>query len=126
MTENNSPDRQPSNDETPEFGVNVMPTVRITSAHLQTLLSHFRNGNDEPLVFGDQDIPEAVVIPFDAFRRLVKYDTEASDKDEQEFQEELTRRIASPDEESISLDELAERLGEPARSILRRTRDDDR
>ena len=38
--------------------------------HLPALLKRFRAGESQPLIFGDGGEPEAVVVPWDEWRRL--------------------------------------------------------
>ncbi|MFF4409494.1 hypothetical protein [Streptomyces sp. NPDC001404] len=98
----------------PKFSVNVAPTSQVTHKHLSALLSLYRRGEVEPLVFGDNNTPEAVIIPFAAFVRLMKYDHANHVHEEAAFQAELSRRIQesdASDEAGMTIEELAESLG---------------
>src|SRR5699024_12661168 len=88
MTQNEKPDTQ-----LPTFSVNVSPTSKITSAHLRTLLEQFRQGSIEPLILGEDNQPEAAIIPFSAFVRLMRHDHASHVEAEHAFQGELSRRI---------------------------------
>ena len=92
MTQNEKPDTQ-----LPTFSVNVAPTSKITSAHLRTLLEQFRQGSIEPLILGDDNQPEAAIIPFSAFVRLMRHDHASHVEAEHAFQGELSRRIQDSD-----------------------------
>lgn len=63
----------------------------------EALLEKFRNGKTDPLVFGDDDEPEAVVIPFAAFLRLMRRDHADHVRAEDAFQAELSRRVEASD-----------------------------
>jgi hypothetical protein len=98
----------------PKFPVNVAPTSKITSGHLSSLLRRFRSGDVEPLVFGDDNTPEAVVIPFAAFVRLMKSDHAAHIHEEAAFQGDLSRRIQDSGDASgaaMTVGEFAGSLG---------------
>ncbi|WP_329142736.1 hypothetical protein OIU91_03945 [Streptomyces sp. NBC_01456] len=98
----------------PKFSVNVAPTNQVTHKHLSALLSRYRRGEVEPLVFGDNNNPEAAIIPFAALVRLMKYDHANHVHEETAFQAELSRRIQesdASDEASMTIEELAESLG---------------
>lgn len=123
----------------PTFEVNVSPTHKITADHLNALLTRFRRGQIEPLIFGDRHRPEAAIIPFSAFMQLIRQDHKAVQADEQAFQDELSRRIETLDrarshgEEAglrIDSDEdlyrWAEGLGETGRSWAEAQRAADR
>ncbi|MFJ7281069.1 hypothetical protein [Kitasatospora sp. NPDC098663] len=98
----------------PKFSVNVVPAGKLGREDLATILKTFRRGQITPLIFGDNNRPEAVIIPFAAFVRLMKYDHAAHVRAEGAFQEELSRRIQESDtsnEAGMSVEELAESLG---------------
>lgn len=119
MTDNNNF----SAADLPKFSVNVASTQRITAADLSALLERFRAGDAEPLVFGDGNVPEAAVIPFADLVGLLKRDR----AEDHAFQSELARRIQeanASDEPGLTLEELGDELGEPARSMIKRVRDD--
>lgn len=102
---------------------NVIPTEEITNADLSTMLRRFRADEPEPLIFGDDGEPEAAIIPFFVFRRFLDYEDQAAHAD----QTELTRRVRaaeSSNDPGIDLDQLVDEIGEPARSALRKHRDD--
>ncbi|WP_247040328.1 hypothetical protein [Arthrobacter rhizosphaerae] len=127
MTDDNAATDQPDT-TLPKFSVNVAPTEGITAAHLSSLIERYRDGETEPLVFGDDNVPEAAIIPFAAFVRLLKRDHADAVREEHAFQSELLHRIQDADasrDPGITLDELGDELGEPARSMLRKARDDD-
>lgn len=108
----------------PKFSVNVAPTQRITAADLSALLERFRAGDAEPLIFGDGNVPEAAVIPFADLVGMLRRDR----AEDHAFQSELARRVQeadASDEPGITLEELGDELGEPARSMLRRKLDDE-
>lgn len=126
MTDDNATTAQPDT-TLPKFSVNVAPTERITAAHLSALIERYRAGETEPLVFGDDNVPEAAIIPFAAFVRLLKRDHADSVREEHAFQSELSRRIHEADaseDPGMTLDELGDELGEPARSMIRKAVDD--
>ena len=60
--------------ELPKFSVNVVPTDQLRREDLGTMLNLYRRGEITPLIFGDGNKPEAAIIPFAAFVRLMKYD----------------------------------------------------
>lgn len=127
MTDDNSTTAQPDVN-LPKFSVNVAPTDRITSTHLSALIERYRAGETEPLVFGDDNVPEAAIIPFAAFVRLLKRDHADSVREEHAFQSELSRRIQESDtseDPGMTLEELGDELGEPARSMFRKALKDD-
>ncbi|MFD8609403.1 hypothetical protein [Streptomyces sp. NPDC059631] len=99
----------------PKFAVNVVPTDHLRRENLATLLNVYRRGEITPLIFGDDNKPEAAIIPFAAFVRLMKYDHTAHVRAEGTFQAELSRRIqesGASGEEGMTVEELAESLGE--------------
>ena len=98
----------------PKFSVNVVPTDQLTYEDLGTMLNLYRRGEITPLIFGDGNKPEAAIIPFAAFVRLMKYDHAAYAHTEAAFQAELSRRIQesdASDEAGMTIEELAESLG---------------
>lgn len=87
----------------PKFSVNVVPTHRITAAHLGGLLERFRAGEAEPLIFGDANVPEAAVIPFADLVGMLKRDR----AEDHAFQSKLARRVReadASDEPGMTLD----------------------
>ncbi|MCM2392687.1 hypothetical protein [Streptomyces albipurpureus] len=115
MTHNsNAHDNGTPDADLPKFSVNVVPASKLGREDLATILNTFRRGQITPLIFGDNNRPEAVIIPFAAFVRLMKYDHTAHVRDEGAFQAELSRRIQESDtsgEAGMSVEELAESLG---------------
>ncbi|MEV7867544.1 hypothetical protein AB0P17_15890 [Streptomyces sp. NPDC088124] len=115
MTHNsNSHDNGTPDAELPRFSVNVVPTNQLRREDLATMLNLYRRGEITPLIFGDNNRPEAVIIPFAAFVRLMKYDHTAHVRAEGAFQAELSRRIQESDtsgEAGMTVEELAESLG---------------
>ncbi|MDQ1031403.1 hypothetical protein QF035_008985 [Streptomyces umbrinus] len=116
MTHNsNAHDNHTPDAELPKFSVNVVPTDRLRREDLRTTLNLYRRGEITPLIFGDDNKPEAAIIPFAAFVRLMKYDHAAHVHAEAPFQAELSRRIQQSDasgEAGMTIEELAESLGE--------------
>ncbi|MGI8306963.1 hypothetical protein [Saccharopolyspora hattusasensis] len=94
MTDNHE---TPLNVDLPKFSVNVVPTNQIKRDDLETLLVLFRRGAVEPLVFGDDNKPEAAIIPFAAFVRLMRHDHATHVRDEAAFRGELSRRVRESD-----------------------------
>ncbi|MFB6620437.1 hypothetical protein ACFCV9_40495 [Streptomyces sp. NPDC056367] len=100
--------------ELPKFSVNVVPTDQLRHEELATVLNLYRRGQITPLIFGDGNKPEAAIIPFAAFVRLMKYDHAAHVHAEADFQAELSHRIQESDpsgEAGMTVEELAESLG---------------
>jgi hypothetical protein len=110
-------------DALPKFSVNVVPTSQIRNSDLVSLLEVYRSGGTEPLIFGDDNKPEAAVIPFSAFVRLMKYDHAGHVRKENTFRDELSRRVqdagarsaAGEAEEEVTVEQLAEDLGQVGR-----------
>lgn len=76
--------------------------------HLADLLERFRSGQADPLVFGDAGQPEAVVVPWDEWRRLAAL---AADHDGFNHAYETAReRLADP-EPSVPLEDVAAEIG---------------
>lgn len=116
-----------SESELPTFSVNVTPAAQIRGRDLRTMLDRFRRGETEPLIFGDDNKPEAAVIPFAAFVRLLRHDHAEHIQSEAAFHDEVAQRLQDADAdqgESITLEQLADSLGEPAASILRKSQTD--
>lgn len=59
---------------------NVLTPAQLTE-NLPGLLGLFRDGETRPVHFGERGQPEATVIPYAQFLRLVKYDTQAAAAD---------------------------------------------
>ena len=110
-------------DALPKFSVNVVPTSQIRNADLVSLLELYRRGGFDPLIFGDGNKPEAAVIPFSAFVRLMKYDHADHVREETIFQGELSRRVrdasargaAGESDAEVTVEQLAEDLGQVGR-----------
>lgn len=88
--------------------IHVLP-IRKVAAILEKVVSHFRSGTVEPVVIGD-NAPEAVIIPFAEFMRLVEHDTRAHHAEES-FQHELSQRVhtsplVSGDQEQTGFDSV--------------------
>lgn len=78
--------------------------------NLPRMLGRFRDGQPEPLFFGDEGKPEAVVISFDEWERL---DALAEEANQTERARESTRQrltSASPDQ-YVPVDDLAAEFG---------------
>ncbi|MEU7313074.1 hypothetical protein [Streptomyces sp. NPDC007083] len=102
MTDNNDPigsnTGQPDADTTlPKFPVNVVPIGSLQNQHIRAALDRYRVGDNDPLIIGDGDTPEAVLIPFAAFVRLMKHDHATYVRAEDAFQAGLSRRIEDSD-----------------------------
>lgn len=100
--------------ETPQdrpSGDRVLVIDPATAAHnLPRMLERFRDGQSEPLIFGDDGRPEGVVIPFDHWERLeaLAEDAEIAERARETTSERLT--TATPDE-YVPVDDLAEEFG---------------
>ncbi|MFJ9900591.1 hypothetical protein ACIQPR_45420 [Streptomyces sp. NPDC091280] len=117
--DNHAPDT-----ELPKFSVNVVPTNQLKCEDLRTMLNLYRRGQITPLIFGDDNKPEAAVIPFAALVRLMKYDHA---HEENAFRTELSRRIQASDASSdpgMTLEDLGDELGGPAQAMIRKVLDD--
>ncbi|QNE22573.1 hypothetical protein F1D05_37610 [Kribbella qitaiheensis] len=92
-------------------GERLLVIDTATAAHnLPRMLGRFREGQSEPLFFGDDGKPEGVVISFDQWERL---DALAEEADQTERAREVARQriaTAQPDE-YVPVDELAEEFG---------------
>ncbi|MFJ1954481.1 hypothetical protein ACIOGT_25005 [Streptomyces microflavus] len=115
MTHNsNAHDNSTPDSELPKLSVNVVPADQIGREHLDTVLNLYRRGETKPLIFGSDNKPEAAIIPFAAFVRLVKCDHAAGVRAEAAFQDKLSRRLQEPGtsgEPGVTIEELAESLG---------------
>lgn len=121
--DNHTPDA-----ELPKFSVNVVPANQLKCEDLRTMLNLYRRGEITPLIFGDDNKPEAAVIPFAALVRLMKYDHAAHAREENAFQAELSRRIQASDasgDPGMTLEELGDELGGPAQAMIRKVLGDD-
>lgn len=99
-----------------------IPSDQVSPISLSTLLADFRQGSTTPLFLGDGDVPEAAIIPFSSFARLILYDCEEADREEREFQEEVARRDRASDDTGaldMTLEDYVDSRDEPTRSRLR-------
>jgi hypothetical protein len=83
-------------------------TTSEASNNLPGILHLFREGQSEPLIFGDAGQPEGVVIPFEVWRALV-----AAATDEEGFDSSysiLRHRLANP-QPSVPLEDVEAELG---------------
>jgi hypothetical protein len=84
-------------------------STAAASQNLAKLLSLFRSGAPEPLIFGDAGQPEGVVIPFEVWRALVEAST-----DEEGFDSsysEVRHRLKNQAGPSIPIEEVAAEFG---------------
>lgn len=86
--------------------------------HLETILKLFRAGNPEPMIFGAEGKPEAVVIPYEQFLRLVDYDTRATRDDQEELLRRKQELDANP-EAGLDFDEFVDTLSPELRALVR-------
>lgn len=99
--------------ETPQdrpSGDRVLVIDTATAAHnLPRMLERFRDGENEPLIFGDEGRPEGVVLSFEQWERL---EALAEDAEQSERARETTRRrLATPADEYTPVDDLAAEFG---------------
>ncbi|WP_031192148.1 hypothetical protein [Streptomyces peucetius] len=129
MTHNdNAHDSSTPGADLPKFSVNVVPTDQLRREDLGSMLKLYRGGEITPLIFGDGNKPEAAIIPFAAFVRLMKYDHAAHVRQEAASQAELSRRVRESDasgEPGMTLEELGDELVGPAQAMIRRVLNDD-
>src|SRR5689334_17980394 len=87
---------------------NVIDTA--TAAHnLPRMQQRFRDGQAEPLIFGDGGRPEGVVVPFDRWEQLEEL---AADVEQAaEIRDTMQRRLSTPAEDYVSADDLADEFG---------------
>ncbi|MGW1345293.1 hypothetical protein ACWCOV_29895 [Kribbella sp. NPDC002412] len=85
----------------------VHPTSEA-SEQLPSLLNLFRSGRPEPLIFGDAGQPEAVVVPWDVWRRL---DALAADENGFDHAYEKARQNLADPRPSVPLEEAAAEIG---------------
>jgi hypothetical protein len=78
------------------------------SKHLSGLLDLFRGGSSEPLIFGDNGQPEAVVVPWDVWRRLAEL---AEEEEGFEHIYDLARERLKDDRPSVPIEDLEAELG---------------
>lgn len=103
MSEHSSPRR-------PHLQVNVIPTAEAAK-NLTTALRLFRADQHEPLVFGDDNKPEAAIIPFADLMHFLALKQDA-DEAEERFQGELHRRVESGARlQAQSVEDFARSLG---------------
>jgi hypothetical protein len=82
-----------------------------TAAHnIPTMLDRFRNGDTEPLIFGDSGEPEGVVISWAEWSRLqaLRADANGFDHVYDVTRQRITDEHAEP---SVALEEVAEEIG---------------
>ena len=82
----------------------------VAAAHLADMLVRFREGEPEPMIFGDAGQPEGVVVSWDAWRRLIALaaDEEGFDHTYQIARERLADKNAGP---SVPFEDVAAELG---------------
>lgn len=103
-----------------KFSVNVI-SVRKAREHLSTMLTRFRSGSTDPLIFGEGGKPEAVIIAFEDYKRYLKYEA-AADAQENGFQNLVAGRLASEKSEPAGdLNAFAATLGEAGRKWVEDT-----
>jgi hypothetical protein len=93
----------------PDGGSVWVLSTSEASKNLANLLTLFRSGEAEPLIFGDAGQPEGVVIPFEVWRALV-----ATATDEEGFDSSysvLRHRLKNQEGPSVPLEEVAAELG---------------
>ncbi|MEV5963758.1 hypothetical protein AB0L70_18460 [Kribbella sp. NPDC051952] len=99
-------------DETPHLlpdGERVwVVSPSAASKNLPGLLNLFRSGQTEPLILGDAGQPEAVVVPWDVWRRL---DALAADEDGFDHAYDTVRERLDNPQPSIPLEEAAAQIG---------------
>jgi PHD/YefM family antitoxin component YafN of YafNO toxin-antitoxin module len=80
-----------------------------TAAHnLATMLERFRNGDSEPLIFGDSGAPEGVVISWQEWTRL---EALRADADGFEHAYEVTRQRLADPRPSVPYEDVAKEFG---------------
>lgn len=109
----------------PKFEVNVIDPAKVNAPELSAMIASFEAGSDEPLVLGAGNTPQAALIPFRDFVRLLRHDHRARvlahDYDEQSFVAEIAARVRASEHgqhEEIDLQQLGDQLGEPAASMI--------
>ncbi|GAA1576797.1 hypothetical protein GCM10009789_32910 [Kribbella sancticallisti] len=82
----------------------------VAAAHLADMLVRFREGEQEPLIFGHAGQPEGVVISWDQWRRLmaIAAGEEGFDQTYQIARERLADKNAGP---SVPFEDVAAELG---------------
>lgn len=93
----------------PEGGTVWVLSTSEASKNLVGLLSLFRSGAAEPLIFGDAGQPEAAVIPFEVWRALAEAAT-----DEEGFDSSYSvvrHRLKNPGGPSVPLEDVEAELG---------------
>ncbi|GAA1558452.1 hypothetical protein [Kribbella lupini] len=84
-------------------------STAAASQNLAQLLSLFRSGSTDPLIFGDAGQPEGVVIPFEVWRALIE--TSTDDEGFDSSYSVLRHRLKNPGGPSIPLEDVAAELG---------------
>jgi PHD/YefM family antitoxin component YafN of YafNO toxin-antitoxin module len=82
----------------------------VAATHLTDMLTRFREGQQEPLIFGDGGQPEGVVISWEDWRRLMALAADEAGFDHvyQTARERLADNNAGP---SIPFEDVAAELG---------------
>lgn len=84
-------------------------STSVASKNLSKLLTMFRSGKAEPLIFGDAGQPEGVVIPFEVWRALVET---ATDEEGFDSSYSLVRhRLKNREGPSVPIEEVAAEFG---------------
>jgi hypothetical protein len=89
--------------------------TREAAKHLPNLLTLFRSGETEPLIFGDAGQPEGVVIPFEVWRALVET---ATDEEGFDSSYSVARHRLKNSQPSIPIEQVAAELGLDLDEIL--------
>ena len=76
--------------------------------HLPQMIERLRAGEPGPFIVGDAGQPEAVVIPWDTFRRLAVLAAETEDF---EHVYDIARERLASNEPSIPLEDVAAEIG---------------
>ncbi len=77
--------------------MNVVPLESTSVERVRDAINRFRADDPQPLIIGDGATPEAALIPFTAFVRLMRHDYAAHVRGEDAFQRQLLRRIKDSD-----------------------------
>jgi hypothetical protein len=95
----------------PQLQVNVISPEEVQK-YLGRILGLMRGRPEEPVVFGEANKPEAVILPFSDYMQYLALKQDADDREEA-FQAEIHRRINSdePPMQFTSLEEFAASLG---------------
>lgn len=95
----------------PQLHVNVISPEDVKK-YLGRILELMRSKPEEPVVFGEANRPEAVVLPFGDYMHYLALKQDADER-EDAFQAEIGRRINSDEPPLLvaSVEEFAESLG---------------